>query len=728
MYARLGRLGRLTRKELSECLRDRRTILTLLLMPLLLYPILAMAFFQIAGYKKIEKEWPRFYVGLPARPIENNDENSSGKPQLQYLPAAANLYRFWTEIGIPERLRRHTPPGQTPDRDHPPTYLENVPRLEVVPILDPEQSVREGVVDVALRPRPSEEPRQLNRRGPIMDWELLYRPDSPRGHDAVRYLEILTAEANAWDVTNILKRASINLRGDPVRVQAVAVLDENRAKSSILPILIPLILILMTMTGAVYPAIDLTAGERERGTLEILIAAPIPRLDVLLAKYFAVWTVALLTALVNLGMMALTLFATGIGPAVFGASLTVLNLLQVLALLVLFAAFFSAVLLSLTSFARSFKEAQSYLIPLMLLCLAPGLMALMDFPLGGPLAVAPLINIVLLAREILSGKADLLLTALVVATTLLYAVAAILLASRIFGAEAVLTSESSGWSELVRRPSEPSRHAAASTAMLCLALLFPVNFLLNAGLAQLRDLPLETRLVLASVLNLLLFVGVPMFVFWRGRVLFRSGFALRGASVVSLLAALLLGVSLWPLVHEAVVVLRQLGLSTLPESLQQESKKLLDRWRELSPVFIVLAMAVLPAIAEELFFRGFLLQALLGEERRPGRAIVASAALFAIFHLFVSNSVAVERLLPSFLMGLVLGTLAYRAGSVLPGILLHLLHNGCIVLLGYYEPQLTEAGWLVAEQQHYPVWLLAGSVALALVGFTVLRLTRQRVS
>ena len=64
--------------------------------------------------------------------------------------------------------------------------------------------------------------------------------------------------------------------------------------------LIPLILVLMTVTGAVYPAIDLTAGERERGTLETLIAAPVPRLGLLLAKYVAVLAVALLTAVVNL--------------------------------------------------------------------------------------------------------------------------------------------------------------------------------------------------------------------------------------------------------------------------------------------------------------------------------------------------------------------------------------------------------------------------------------------
>src|SRR5256885_5434426 len=96
---------------------------------------------------------------------------------------------------------------------------------------------------------------------------------------------------------------------------------------------IPLILILMTITGAVYPAIDLTAGERERGTLEILVAAPIPRLELLFAKYVSVLTVAVLTALVNLGTMTLTLRFSGLGALVFGGGLSFGVVVQIFFLL-----------------------------------------------------------------------------------------------------------------------------------------------------------------------------------------------------------------------------------------------------------------------------------------------------------------------------------------------------------------------------------------------------------
>src|SRR5262249_14347403 len=206
----------------------------------------------------------------------------------------------------------------------------------------------------------------------------------------------------------------------------------------------------------------------------------------LFAKYIAVLTVAVLTALVNLGAMAVTLHVSGVGQVVFGAGLTPLLLVQVLALLLLFAAFFSALLLALTSFARSFKEAQAYLIPLMLVALTPGLLALAPgLKLTGGKAVAPLLNVVLLARDVFEGQATVGMAAAVVASTLLYAAAAVALAARVFGAEAVLYGDGGQWSDLVRRPSQRRPAATASGALLTLALTFPLQFVLHGALLPL---------------------------------------------------------------------------------------------------------------------------------------------------------------------------------------------------------------------------------------------------
>jgi ABC-2 type transport system permease protein/sodium transport system permease protein len=314
-------------------------------------------------------------------------------------------------------------------------------------VADVEEPVLAGTVDVGVRPRPG-------GREQTRDWDLLYREDSAHGLEAVRHLQRLCEAAEGRFLRDFL--LAKGWRPPPrLAVTGTAVQPPDLKKSSAFLTLVPLILILMTITGAVYPAIDLTAGERERGTLEILMAAPLPRLSVLLAKYAAVMTVAVLTALVNLGAMALTLKVSGLGPRLLGeGGLSPLLLAEVFGLLLLFAAFFSAVLLALTSRAHSFKEAQAYLIPLVLLSLLPGTLSLVPgLHLGGALLLVPLLNTVLLARDLLAGNAEPAAAAVVVASTLAYALGAICVAARLFGAEAV-RADQRGWFAWLHRPPE----------------------------------------------------------------------------------------------------------------------------------------------------------------------------------------------------------------------------------------------------------------------------------
>jgi ABC-type Na+ efflux pump permease subunit len=502
---RLARLVRLTRKELAETLRDRRTILTLVLMPLLLYPLLGLVLRQFPPGKLTALTVPVYRLGFRSEDEVRQFEfyRQAGERMLlqawfkltdesvKALRAAAvpegvlsklnplkdKLFarreEFLTELGkvldpddlarFQDRVVNHallaggvfvkTPEDGQAEMDLPSSVALPLPRLEVVLAEDVGQVVTSGIVDVFLLPQRGEPSALPGVIGPAVRWELLYLEDSPQGREAVRHVQRLCEAANR----RLLQRQLYRLREwvKPVPawkdwpalvLQPVMVPLEGGRRPSAFLVLVPLILILMTITGAVYPAIDLTAGERERGTLEILMAAPVPRLSLLLAKYVAVLTVAMLTALVNLGSMSLTLWVSGLGPRLFGMDgLSLLLLVEIFLLLLLFAAFFSAVLLALTSFARSFKEAQAYLIPLMLLALVPGVLSLVpDLPLAGPLVLVPLLNIVLLARDLLLGKAEVLSAVLVVASTVVYALAAVAVAAAIFGAQAV-GSRAGGW-------------------------------------------------------------------------------------------------------------------------------------------------------------------------------------------------------------------------------------------------------------------------------------------
>jgi sodium transport system permease protein len=690
----LGRFTRLARKELAEILRDRRTVLTLLLMPLLLYPILSVAFRQFLLSGVVGSEVPHYRLGFESE----DDANAAFRFLKRGEESLARRGAFrGEENALSDAMVR--------------------PIWEAFSASDLEKEIGRGELTVGMRLVPTGQLREDPRGNLAVDIQLIYREDSAPGLDFTRYLERLCREENANFLSRRLALVGIKQRADPVQPQVVALPNPEGRRSRIFAVLVPLILILMTITGAVYPAIDLTAGERERGTLEVLIAAPVPRWALLGAKYVAVVTVAILTALVNLGSMALTLWASGLGKALLGdEGLSLWLLPQMFGLLLLLAAFFSGVLLALTSFARSFKEAQAYLIPLMLASLLPGTIGLVPgLRLEGPLAVAPLINIVLLGRDILEGVANPVAAAVVVLSTALYAAAAIAVAARTFGAEAVLYAQEGGWGEWLRRPPTSWAAASASGALLCLALMFPASFVLNRLIAELREEPVAVLLAAQGIATVGLFGGFPLAAAWQGRVRATSGLRLVVPGVGACLAALLLGLCLWPLAQELGLLLRWLGIATLSETQMSAAKELLVMLRSAPVPVVLFVLGILIPVMEEFFFRGYLFSALLAASR-PRTAILTSALLFGLFHLITGAGIAVERLITTSLLGVILGWLCWKSGSVVPGMLLHATHNSVITLLALHEPWLQAQGWAMGESDHLPAGVLLGAIAGSLLG------------
>lgn len=414
---RVRRFGRLARKELREILRDRRTIITLVLMPLLLYPILGFAFRIFFLGHIVSHRAPEFMIVCRSA-------------------AEADLLMHFLKYG-------HAGPDGQSDRDADGQPLATLHFAVAGSDEDLRSAVNTLVAHVGLHIPDAEKFRIDPGRELAVNGELLYAEHSALSHEAVRYIQSRLATASAAFLSLRLRKAGIDQRPMPLKLTLQSVTDPAQKDILAVAVLVPLVLILMTITGAVYPAIDLTAGERERGTLELLMAAPIPRLQLLLAKYIAVLAVAVLTALVNLVMMTATAQLSGLGTVLFGEhGLSAKLFIEVFALLLLFVFFFAAVLLSLTSFARSFKEAQAYLVPLMLVSLAPGIIGVVPgLSLMGPLAVVPLLNIVLAGRDLFLGQLQAIPALIVVASTLVYAFCALALASTIFGAEAVLYRE-----------------------------------------------------------------------------------------------------------------------------------------------------------------------------------------------------------------------------------------------------------------------------------------------
>ncbi len=712
----LARVGRLTLKELRETLRDRRTIMTLVLMPLLVYPLLSLGFKQLL-VANVSKTDPRVWRIAAASEAEAR--------RIQSLLILGELTLLEEAAGQSPAASAAAGSSAATERS-----AATGPTDETMPVVVTlmggtlEESLDQGNIDLGVRARR----RDGAPNEAFTDFELVYRTDTSAGPQVAAYvIERLRAANEQYAVQRLRQLGDSSHLPASWQSRPIGGTGGQHVQFATL---VPMILILMTITGAVYPAIDLTAGERERGTLEALMAAPVPRLGLLFGKYIAVLTVALLTALVNIVGMAITVLSSGLGSVLFGErGLTFGAVVLVFLLLVLFAAFFSAVLLCVTSFARSFKEAQAYLIPLMLVALAPGFLSV--FPgveLNAWLSVAPLVNIVLLARDTLQGNAHPLWGFVAVLTTALYGTAALGLAARIFGSDSILYGSQSSWSDLFRRPAEPLAQPTLAGAMSCLALIVPLYVILSGSLVQLAARGMATQLVAGAVMLAVLFGVVPLAMAkWQG-VALTSGFQLRPGPLLGFLGALVLGAAAAPLAYELIIVSQALGIATLSEQDLAEKTPLVQRlvgqWRALPPALVFAAIAIVPAVAEELFFRGYLLGAMRG--RLPAAlAIAFTAMVFGLFHASVGGIIATERVLSSMALGIALGWVCWTTRSVIPGMFLHAINNGIVVSLAYWGDGLKSLGIDVDGQRHLPAEWLAGAVVIAATGVAFVYLGRR---
>jgi sodium transport system permease protein len=206
------------------------------------------------------------------------------------------------------------------------------------------------------------------------------------------------------------------------------------------------LLLLMMFTGGMYPIIDMTAGEKERKTMEALLASPASRMEIVLGKNFAAMTAILITAILTLGSLVYSLKSNNLKsktPEVQEMMATIpldahtLTLIAVT--LVPLAMFAASLMFAIALFARSYKEGQSYLMPLLMVVIFPALMGgLSGMQMTPALCLIPIFNVSQMLRGILLGDFTTMNFAITTGANLLYAGIAFVVASRQFENENVL--------------------------------------------------------------------------------------------------------------------------------------------------------------------------------------------------------------------------------------------------------------------------------------------------
>ena len=268
--------------------------------------------------------------------------------------------------------------------------------------------------------------------------------------DSLRAIR-LSEEAAALGLDTVALRA--------FDVQAENVSTNEEGGRLFLAIILPLFLTLMVALGCFIPAVDATAGERERSTWETLWTTGTSRGSIVLAKYLLVATIGALAGILNVAAISVSLGSIlaplfGDQAEAMGIALPLEAIPVMLAIAVLLALLFAALMMVLAVFARTFKEGQAMVVPAYYLALIPALVGSSpDRGLTPSVALVPVANVALGLKDAILGRSEPGLLLLAFAVNLACVVLALWLARALLLREEVVTGafEGSFWSWLRKR-------------------------------------------------------------------------------------------------------------------------------------------------------------------------------------------------------------------------------------------------------------------------------------
>jgi membrane protease YdiL (CAAX protease family) len=333
---------------------------------------------------------------------------------------------------------------------------------------------------------------------------------------------------------------------------------------------------------------------------------------------------------------------------------------------------FAGLLLAVSSLAANTKEAQIYCLPIYLVPVL-GLMVgtMPGVELEGPLLLAPVLNTALLIKELFLGRGTSMQMVYVFCSTCMYAAGAVTLAARFFAREEVLFSSQGSFRVFLKRKFFKSALVPrAGDSLLLLALLFPLFFYFQTGIAKLLiDFekgiqPLELILMMALP-QYLLFLGLPLLLTWYLKLNPRTTFQWRMPPLRAILGALCLGFGAWPCVIQLFCWQSLVWPVAVDNSMNNVLKTLTTSSGGI--MLLIFLIAVTPAICEEHLFRGFLQQGL--KKSSKWTVLIVVGVIFGMYHLPLYKQPVVM------LMGVVLAFVAFETYSIWPGVIFHCLYN-----------------------------------------------------
>jgi len=387
------------KKELIDTLRDRRTIIAMIIIPLLIFPVLIgiTSKIQKSVTKKAEEKTLRIAV----------ISNDSATEKLIEIIAKMDDFKF----------------------------IENVP----------EDSVRSFVQNDSLDGAFVFSKTFDKRVASLRAGRVKFYFKSTEGDNIEKNrMKTLVNEFEESLLSTRFEKLNLGETvGTAVNLVEVDITSKKERIGKAIGAFLPYIFVIFCFIGSLYPAIDLAAGEKERGTIETLLTAPVNRFVILLGKFGVVVLTGVGSALISIIGLYFGISQVGeIPPEIVEVILGILEIKSIvllLSLLLPLTMFFAGIMLSLSMFAKTFKEAQSILTPMNFLVILPVAIGLIPgITLDPKTALIPVLNVSLATKEIVAGTIDFGLLIEVYASLAVLAGLSLFLASRIFLRESVI--------------------------------------------------------------------------------------------------------------------------------------------------------------------------------------------------------------------------------------------------------------------------------------------------
>ncbi len=386
------------KKELLGAIRDRRTLISMIIIPLVFYPLLflGIGYFTLVGQEKTQIH--------PSQVAIKGEENA---PLLKEL------------LSDDDRIKLVF-------------YQEG----EIV-----ENKINEKELNLLLEI--SEDIQIEGEQATTQEIIIKYDSTIQRSQVAVKRVADLVEKYRQRIIEDRLGQFGIDINYiEPLEEQLIDVSSEERKIGSMLGMLLPYIIVILIFMGAMHSAVDITAGEKERGTLATLLVSQVSRLEIVIGKYLTVMTVSatsMLLGLIGLGIALLapaysmgefSFVEVSFSPSMFFLFFLVLAPLVSLA---------SAVLLLIGIFARNNKEASTYVTPIYMMSIFLGMISLTQgMELAGPMFYIPILNNSVTFKELLMGNINWAHIINTMVSNVVIALLALFLSARLFTKESVL--------------------------------------------------------------------------------------------------------------------------------------------------------------------------------------------------------------------------------------------------------------------------------------------------